>query len=255
MIEFFKECDKNAIVLLWSKTFGDSTQWIEKYLSYFAEFVLVYKENDELLGMLSLLPVNCNNFYGRYIYAVATDKKARSKGIATKLLEFSKDFIKEKNEDFLVLVPSEASLFDFYKKRGYTTLNCIEKSEFLITQKTDNLSGFEKISPQDYCNLRQKLLKGFRQISWGADSLEKISALYNGDFYYSKSSDSLAFCVNDKNTLYIKEFFNDATASDLESLASIYQSEKIILTKKGDKPFAMVYPENFKNSYFNIAID
>ncbi len=255
MIEFFKECDKSAVVSLWSKTFGDSTQWIEKYLSYFAEFVAVYKENNELLGMLSLLPVQADKYCGRYVYAVATDKKARGMGIATKLLEFAKDFIKEKNEDFLVLVPSEASLFDFYQKRGYTTLNCIEKSEFLITQKRDILSCFEKISPQEYCDFRQKHLKGFRQISWDSDSLEKILALYNGDFYYSKSTDSIAFCVNDKNTLYIKEFLSSDTSPDFLSLASFYDANTIVLTKKGDKPFAMVYPESFKNSYFNIAID
>ena len=147
------------------------------------------------------------------------------------------------------------SLFDFYKKRGYTTLNCIEKFEIKPLNKSENKSTFDKISAQNYWTIRQKYFKDIPQISWNTDFLEKIASLYDGDFYYSKSSDSLAFCVSDKNTLYIKEFFNDATAFYLESLASIYHSEKIVLTKKGDKPFAMVYPENFKNSYFNIAID
>ena len=77
---------------------------------------------------------------GFYVYGVATGKEYRGKGISTKLLEYAKGFVDEKKADFLVLVPRNEGLFEFYVKRGFFRKYCV-KTEIFDREELKKLAG------------------------------------------------------------------------------------------------------------------
>ena len=117
MIIFAEEKHKKQIISLWREAFGDGEDEISFYLENILKYLVVFIEKERVCGMLAMLPVAMGDKKGRYIYAVATKKTERGRGISTALLDFAKQYIERNGENFLVLVPQEESLFDFYKKR------------------------------------------------------------------------------------------------------------------------------------------
>ena len=184
MIEFANKEDVEQIKKLWKNVFGDSDDYIIRYLKEFLPYVCIYKENRFIKGMVSLIPITMNDKKGRYVYAAATEEKSRGRGIATKLLEYAQKFIKQQNEDFLVLVPAEKSLFDFYKKRGYravSPLKIIECDD--ISSGSTHLEA-KKILPKKLSELREKFFKKENFIAWGEKELEYIWKIYDGNFFH-----------------------------------------------------------------------
>lgn len=213
MIKVCDFSDYENIIRIWNQAFGDSKEYIIKFLSMFCEFVYVH--NDD--AIMTLFPVTLNNKKGHYIYAVAVDKDKRNKGIGKKLLEFAK----ENMEDFLVLVPADKGLFDYYRKFGFVDNSSIGK----YTEINTSL----KISAKEYFELRDQNLKNY--IKWSEEQLTKIASLYDAQFYKNKESTEIAMLSKNRVIEYIG-------AKTVE-----------------EKPFSMIFPKEFKNSYFNIAID
>ena len=257
MIGFATNEDIPEIIELWKEAFGDSEEEIRAYLDLYLKFVLVYKVEKKLKAMLSLLPVSQNGDKGRYVYAVATFKSERGKGISTKLLEFAKEYIKKENEKFLVLVPAKKELFSFYEKRGYTTLSCIEKSEFYCNKIKKSDFEIEEISPLEYKILRQSYINPNRVIEWSEQDLEKIRTLYEGKFLKVKKLDAVLFLVKSGEELIIKELCckRENIEKVIDCLFKNSDYKKISAVYEGKNPFAMIYPHIYKDAYFNIALD
>ena len=89
------------IAELWNEAFGDDESDVLSYLEYLLHFFYICEENDTVNAMAAVLPVKFLDKSGGYIYAVATRKSERGKGLSTELL----DYIKNLPEyEFLVLV-------------------------------------------------------------------------------------------------------------------------------------------------------
>lgn len=220
MIRFASVSDYSAIIKIWNSAFGDSFEYIEKFLSLFGEYSVVSENDGRIDGIMSLLPVSLNNKNGRYIYAVAVSKEKRGQGIGKELI----DFAKVNSEDFCVLVPADKGLFEYYRKLGF-----FDNSYIAECKKTDN---DEEISVKEYIELRDKYFNGTNYIKWNEEQLIKISSLYDAKFYKNKESTEISMLSKDR----IIECLGD---------------KKPV----GKRLFSMIYPEKFKNSYFNIALD
>ena len=213
MIRVCNLSDYEDIIRIWHEAFGDSKEYILKFLDEFAEYVYIMDKD----AIMTLLPVTLNDKKGHYIYAVAVDKNKRSEGLGKKLIEFAK----AKMDDFLVLVPADEGLFEYYRKLGF-----YENSKIGKYDKTD---AEQKISAKEYYLLRDKLLKNY--IKWNEEQLLKIAALYSAEFYKNKES------------------------TEISMLSKNRVIECIGKNPLEEKMFSMIIPEKFKNSYFNIAID
>ncbi len=224
MISFATQKNREDIIRLWKEAFGDSTEAIECFLDNICkDRVAVFTENNKAVGMASVLPVSCNGKTGRYIYAVATDKAYRGRGICKKLMAYIEGYAKEQRDSFLILVPASSSLFDFYKKMGY---NQEVFAPILKAEDTDKV-----ISHKEYYKLRKSLLKGYDFISWGEAELEFI--LSHGKAV--KTPTGIAYFENGKAI----EVIND------------------VMDKAEAKPFALIkYIDNikFKKLYFGLAM-
>ncbi len=141
--------DKNQIINLWKNVFGDDEDYIKFFLNGCKnKLCLGYFVDNELVSMIFLIDCKYGSYIGKYVYAVATDKKYRNKGYASLLINEAK----KNMNDFLWLIPAEESLFDYYSKLGfktklYSNSNYINKIEFdendLIINELYEGSAFE----------------------------------------------------------------------------------------------------------------
>ncbi len=259
MITFAKDRHIKDIVCVWNEAFGDREEEVLRYLDTLLKYVLVYEESGRVCGMLTLLPVRMGEKTGRYVYAVATLKECRGKGISTMLLDFAKKFIKEKGEDFLILVPQEGSLVEFYAQRGFETVCNVIHKEISVSniQKQDFLA--EKISPEEYWNLRKKVLVHKKIVEWEADMLSFAKEMYGGEFYRINRNGKMlgaAFCFLHNKVLYIKEICGNED-SVVAALVAEFEPKTVDYALFGEsgKPYAMMYPKLQKSVYFAIALD
>lgn len=254
MIHFAGEKEFEQIVSLWEEAFGDSREWVMMYLSENIKNVLVYSEDSVVMGMLSLLEIFYKGRKGYYIYGVATRKAYRSKGISTKLLDFAKNIVKEKSVDFLVLVPRNQGLFDFYAERGFSPVASVETKEYTRDALLEKCCGCRiyPASPAEYFDIRKNHFDNL--IEWDEEMLGSIKRLENGRYYKTDNGDG-AFCYEYDGKLYVKELCGDMwiAAEIMKKTSAIYS---FVTVKNENKlPSCMVYPTFSEEVFFNIAID
>ncbi|MBR5246446.1 MAG: GNAT family N-acetyltransferase [Clostridia bacterium] len=121
MIEFASINDKKELSSLWQMTFLEDSQVIEYFFDkVFQDTVTpVVKIDGEIVSALFLLPCNIGGYNGKCVYCAMTKYPHRGKGYMKELLDFSYEYCKENDFDFLFLVPAETSLFDYYEKCGF----------------------------------------------------------------------------------------------------------------------------------------
>ena len=152
-ITFATKDDTAEIIRLWQSAFGDDEDYILHFLDYaFAKTqILLLKNNDNLLSMLTLIPANMKSrqedLPTYYIYAVATDENYRGRGFCRKLLSFAEDMAKEQNISALFLITETDDLINFYEKLGFSickNLNILMKNkdtEYIYKPKFDDVGN------------------------------------------------------------------------------------------------------------------
>lgn len=111
---------------LWQTVFGDTPQAQDLFYDLCApQGPLVLVEDGRVESMLVLTPVELalsgpDLCRGTYLYALATSPQARGKGCAARLIAYAAQWTREQGLDFVCTVPAEPSLFDFFRRNGFT---------------------------------------------------------------------------------------------------------------------------------------
>lgn len=145
------------LTALWQEAFGDSPEFIGKFFrTGFAPDRSAVADG----GAGALYWFDCR-FRGKkiaYIYAVATEKKSRGKGICGKLMAYTHRVLKESGYAGAILVPAEEGLFQMYGKMGYIPL----KKAVILSASEESpkhaKGSATEISAEEYMRLREKLL-------------------------------------------------------------------------------------------------
>lgn len=257
VITFAKKEDKDEIIALWQEAFLEKREDIEPFVDEYFEYFVLLKRNETVCSMLSMIPVFINDEKGRYIYAVATKKEYQNRGYSSKLLEYVNEYININNEKFSVLVPASDSLFDFYEKRGYNTINCIEKNSITCDKIEENDYEIKTIDEKEYYSKRCDKLENYTLIKWSEKDLLNIKNIYGGEFLYIENIDALVFgfCYN-KNFI-AKEILckNENLGYVFGTIKREFNPEKIEYVTEGNEKFAMINNKLYNNLYFNLAID
>lgn len=257
IITFAKKDDKDEILDLWQEAFLEKREDIEPFVDEYFEYFVLLKSNETVCSMLSMMPVFINDEKGRYIYAVATKKEYQNRGYSSRLLEYVNEYININNEKFSVLVPANDSLFDFYKKRGYNTISCVEKNSIMCEKIAENDYEIKTIDEKEYYQKRSEKLKNYTLIKWSEKDLLNIKKIYGGEFLYIEKADALifGFCYNQK-------FIAKEILCEKENLEYVFGAikrefspEEINYVTKGNEKFAMINKKEYNNPYFNLAID
>lgn len=128
MIRLSEYKDREGIIALWQEAFGDSREAVELFLDNccLPQNTFVAEENGKIASMLFLLDgkikVADNLLKAYYLYAAATLKELRGKGIMAQMLKEAEKLAQDRGVDLICLKPAEKSLYDFYKKHGYKTV-------------------------------------------------------------------------------------------------------------------------------------
>lgn len=150
---------------LFELAFGDGNRAFGDlfFATYAPDCLRVIEEDGNLKSMLFSIPYDLQTEKGvvsaRYLYAVATAPKARGQGYAGALLR------REIEQGVPVFLrPSSPSLFDFYKRVGFTPFSPILEQNGVAyaaeTAKSDGaFTDFRELSPGEYLTQRRCFLK------------------------------------------------------------------------------------------------
>ena len=261
MIRFFDKKDKYAAISLWKEAFGDSEKTISTFLDRFGENMLVADEENTVVSMLTLFPVKIRDKRGRYVYAVATKKEFRDKGLAGSLIEYAKRFIEKNDENFLTILPQSDSLYGFYAKFGFSELKCVKRIDITVSFAEDSNIKAKKITAQEYYEYRKGYFADKKYVEWSAEMLDFFEKIYAG--CYLKLSNGgkdigYAFCYSDDDKVVISELLTVGEETEiLSEIGRFFAKKHIVGVKESEngERFAMIYPKELNGCYFGIGMN
>ena len=106
---------------MWGEIFGDEVEEIDSFLIRHSDAIpLIHKENNEVVSMLFVVPLQMWERRVAYIYAVATKPEYRGRGLASKLLTEALQYIEKSREfDLAALIPSSTESKRLYERLGF----------------------------------------------------------------------------------------------------------------------------------------
>ena len=221
--------DRSGLTRLWQEAFGDGISYIDAFFetAYAPRRSRVAEVDGEIAGALYWFDCELAGEKTAYLYAVATDKRFRGRGIATALMEDAEAVLKERGYAGVLLSPGSPSLFRFYEKRGYETVGF--RTEGRVT--AEESIPVREIGENEYAQIRAGMLpsNGVRQEGENLRFLHRFCRFYAGD----------GFCA----AVYLGEEFLPEYLGDRESLSGLLGAlgvkEASVRMPGNDTPCAM----------------
>ncbi len=243
MSYMFRKAENSDIIMLtalWEEVFLDDSKFIIDCIKSFAGIENVYvaqTKEKEIEAMMMAVPCYLNEKKGAYLYALATKKEARGKGIMSGLMDFAKKDYEKDGAAFSVLVPAEAGLIPFYEKRGYNDLISLR----YIMQDVFKSSDMFNIYTQKIVSMNElyALRKKYGQTSFFAFGKESCTVM-DKDLkaekvmvFEEEKSESYGVCIKHSDELLVPEIFakDDASAQRLLGhMAKEMDAKKVHIT-------------------------
>ena len=112
-----------AMRRIWKKCFEADTEFLNLFFGNGPNLCKTYfrQEGNDIASSLSVFPVQYNGHSGGYVYGVCTAPEYRGHSYAVTLLrKAEEDCMHNLGMDFFLLRPASESLFNYYKKQGYS---------------------------------------------------------------------------------------------------------------------------------------
>ncbi len=237
---------------LWQEAFGDTEEFLDLFFGsgFSPERCLFIEEEGTIAAVLYWFDCEWKGRKIAYIYAVATAKNQRGKGLCHKLMEHTHSHLKSTGYAGAILVPGSPSLFKFYESMGYTTSCFIHEFDCSAAKGRAKL---KEISKEEFSTLRRHFLTENSVIQEG-ENLDFLSSYAN--FYAGE--DFILAAYKDGSTLICPEILGNAESAP--SIVSALGCEKGSFRTIGAlKPFAMYLPlqeeDKTHPSYLGFAFD
>lgn len=281
MIRLSVEADSQGLIALWQEAFGDSEEAIRMFLDfrYVPVNTVVAEENGRIVSMLFLLEGKLkikNRLYpSYYLYAAATAKSERGRGLMPELLAFAENVARNREVDFICLKPAGKSLYDYYCKFGYKSvfstkivkINNFDKNDFLISNEA-------KI---DWARSRNKFLSESDAFIWDDSAIDFAvrQHLYYGGKVLRCSNGYCLYTVDDGKCTVKEWSFTDAGFNDIISFMQYHdECDEIYVELPVDRDFkgydfeikdngmalavsdsAKSFVDKIENAYLNLTLD
>ena len=244
--------DRGALRRLWQEAFGDS----EDFLNLFEQTAYSPMRTRRLTVdgtcAAALYWFDCE-YEGKkiaYLYAIATAKEQRGKGLCRRLMENTHEHLKQKGYAAAMLVPSEPRLFGFYERLGYR--NATKVSE-RVCFAADEPIELVRIGEEEYGRLRRRMLPDGGVVQ-EKDQLTYLAAqaeLYRGEKI-------LLAARREAGELIGMELLGDPEVAP-KILCALGASNGRFRTVGQAQDFSMIYPLCDQNcptpTYFGLAFD
>ncbi len=258
--------DIDGLKILWKEVFHDD----QKYIDHFFDSVFsinnafIAVDNNIPVAMMFMLPatltVGTGIFQAGYIYAVATNKNYRGKGVMTKLERYVCEQATLGGISLLALVPSNSSLFKMYKKIGYQT--AFYKSSTIIIPKDCGKSELLDCSLDYFLQHRKNMIEqygAYFELDNGCRAYRYETLKKYCDILIYKDDDEDGYIVGQKkgdNYLIMETSLSGRTLSKAAFAINekYYKLKKISLEGKNGTitPYGMLKPLDSRVNIFDI---
>ena len=220
-----------ALRQLWKEAFGDTDSFLDKFygIAFDPQRSLCATVDGDVAAMAYWF--DCDDY--AYIYAVATAKKHRGKGISHALMARIHEILTQRGYGGCILVPGEESLRKFYAGMGYES--CGGVHEFDAAAGTP--LPLRKLEIAEYASLRRRYLPegGVVQEGGNLDFLASWASFYEGE-------NVLAAAVWEDGKLLVLDLLGDVEKAP--GIAAALGAETGWFRSPGQTPFAMHRPLN-----------
>ncbi len=143
--------------LLWQEAFGDSESYLDGFfrLAFAPENCLCIRQDPQIAAALYWLEMTCGTQRFAYLYAIATAKSHRGRGLCRTLMEQAKETLLRQGYAGAVLVPETPVLARMYEKMGFSPCCGIE---LLTVSAHSSPAPLRRVGPGEYQRLRAALL-------------------------------------------------------------------------------------------------
>lgn len=216
---------------LWKEAFGDTDAFLDHFYStaFSPDRCLCANIDGKVAAMAYWF--DCERY--AYIYAVATAKRHRGKGISHTLMARIHDILTQRGYDGCILVPGEESLRTFYRGIGYE--NCGGVHEFEVDAGAP--LPLRKLQKEEYAVLRRKYLPqgGVAQEGVNLDFLSCWAEFY-------EAPNALIAAVWEDGKLLVLELLGDSRQAP--GIVAALGANSGWFRSPGEDPFAMYKPLN-----------
>jgi predicted GNAT superfamily acetyltransferase len=241
----------SALRALWKEAFGDSDEFLNDFFStaFSPDRSRRIEENGRILSALYWFDCSYSGGKLAYLYAVATAKSARGRGLCRTLMEDTHRHLRSLGYVGAILVPAEPSLYGFYRRMGYA--DCTSVREFTVSA-SNNPIALRVLEREEYRAHRRTLLP--------TDAV--LQENENLDFWATQAS---FFATDDA---LFTAWIRDGELICSELLGSTDESSRIVSalgcsngsfrTVGSEKPFTLWYPlkDNLPApTYFGLSFD
>ena len=236
---------------LWKEAFGDTDAFLDIFFStaYDPRRCRCITEDNRVLAALYWFDVTCENQSFAYVYAVATAKAARGRGLCRKLMDDTAAHLKDLGYRGILLVPQDEGLRIMYGKMGYRDATAITET---VCAAGETATVLTEITAEDYAARRISLLPPGSVIQEG-ENMRFLAPLAR--FYVADGM--LAAVSRETEHLRILEYLGDpALAPGL--VAALGVREVTLRCPGADTSFSMYLPLSagcVKPAYFIFCFD
>lgn len=237
--------------LLWQEAFGDSEETLDSFFAtgYSPDRCHYICEDGIPVSALYWFDCELCGYKLAYVYAVATLKSHRGKGLAHRLMEQTHEILKSQGYAGAILVPGEQELFSYYERLGYRAAT---KAEELSAVATASPVFISRITPAEYATYRRKYLPEGGVLQEG----ETLSYLATYAKFY-KGEDFLLSATKEGETLLVHELLGNTDCCGNILCALACKTGRFRAPGEG-RDFAMLLPFGADcptPSYFGLALD
>lgn len=233
---------------LWKQAFGDPDAFLDDFFAtgFSADRCHYLTQDGQLAAALYWFDCQLDGRKLAYVYAVATDKAFRNRGLCRRLLAQTHQRLYDQGYSGALLVPGSEDLFRLYEKLGYRTCSSISEETCIAGVPVP----VQTIAPETYATLRRQYLPtgGVLQEGTTLDFLARFAKFYAGDGFVLAAS-------LDGATAYVHELLGAADAAGITAALGAAQGR--IRTPGQGRPFAMYFALNQAPApaYFGLALD
>lgn len=242
--------DITQLKQLWKEAFGDPDWFIDLFFetAYSPQRCRFLMKEGQLAAVLYWLDCAMGQQKLAYLYAVATAKAFRGKGLCRELMEDTHQYLKQQGYAGAVLVPGSEGLFRMYEGMGYKVCSGIREFE---CEAGEMPAPMRQLTHDEYASLRRELLPvgGVLQEGENLTYLGAQTKLYGG-------KDFVAALMMDGKEIYCPELLGNADAAP-GIVAALGGDRGRFRMPGNEKPFAMYHPLNLRElpAYFGLAFD
>ncbi len=219
---------------LWQEAFGDEDAFLDSFFTtgYCPDRCRCISFDGRIAAALYWFDCYWEEKKLAYIYAVATDKVFRGRGLCRMLMEDTHKHLQALGYCGAVLVPGNPGLFDLYEKLGYVRFCPMQT---VTAEPAAQGVPLTPLSSEAFCQIRRNMLPAGGILQEG-DTLSFLACFT--EFYAGQ--DSLMCLSREADTLYFQEYLGPVEA--LPGVLATLGAKKALVRIPGGDPYAMYLP-------------